>query len=64
MRLTRNFLEQIETVQGSGLDLNSLSITQDDDGQAYITDDSGDPVPPGTPPPVPPMDEDEDENEG
>jgi hypothetical protein len=53
IKLTAHLKSQIENAQGAGIDLESLELTGDEEN-AYLVNKSGDPVPPGTPPPVPP----------
>lgn len=55
MKITPHIKAQIEHAQGAGIDLETLSIANDESGQPYLEDEGHDPVPPGTPPPVPPM---------
>jgi hypothetical protein len=54
MKLTEHLVKQIEHAQGAGIDLTTLVIEGEGE-QASLKQPSGDPVPPGNPPPVPPL---------
>lgn len=52
--ITKHIKEQIEHAQGAGIDLEDLCVKGDEETGFYLASKTGDPVPPGTPPPVPP----------
>lgn len=57
MKFTEHIKTQIENAQGAGIDLTQLEFAEgcDPENPYLVESASKDPVPPGTPPPVPPV---------
>lgn len=54
MKVTKHLSDQIDHCKNEGIDLTELELTGEE-SNLYLTNKSGDPVPPGNPPPVPPV---------